>query len=204
MNAISAIRRAEDLGMPFAKDLWMWPIPGGPRGQARPRAVHERPLDLEVREEQGRGREVHRRPLHRLEGGRPSHRTCSTSRASPGPYPLKQIYETAAADAHLPHGKYSILTTIASKYTRNVGYPGYSNAAVARGARHVSHSTDVRPGLPGQDERRRVGRRDRQGDEAHLGQVARSWKDLARSASRRGGFCKGIEVAERPYQRACL
>jgi multiple sugar transport system substrate-binding protein len=48
----------------------------------------------------------------------------------PGAIPLKQIYETAAADAHLPRGKYSILATIASKYTRNVGYPGYSNAAV--------------------------------------------------------------------------
>ena len=33
MNAISAMRRAEDLGMPFADDLWMWPIPHGPRGR---------------------------------------------------------------------------------------------------------------------------------------------------------------------------
>ena len=29
-----------------------------------------------------------------------------------------------------PHGKYSILGTIADKYTNNVGYPGYANAAI--------------------------------------------------------------------------
>jgi multiple sugar transport system substrate-binding protein len=36
----------------------------------------------------------------------------------------------AAADPHKPRGKYTILTTIARKYTTNVGYPGYANAAV--------------------------------------------------------------------------
>src|SRR5262249_31407694 len=48
----------------------------------------------------------------------------------PGAYPLKEIYAAAATDKRLPKGKYSILTTVASKYTRNVGYPGYANAAV--------------------------------------------------------------------------
>ena len=36
----------------------------------------------------------------------------------------------AAADKHKPLGKYTILTTIAQKYTTNVGYPGYANAAI--------------------------------------------------------------------------
>jgi multiple sugar transport system substrate-binding protein len=35
-----------------------------------------------------------------------------------------------AADPHLPKGKYKILNTIAKSYTANVGYPGYSNAAI--------------------------------------------------------------------------
>jgi multiple sugar transport system substrate-binding protein len=43
---------------------------------------------------------------------------------------MKQIYKAAAADKHRPHGKYSILTTVAAKFTRNIGYPGYANAAV--------------------------------------------------------------------------
>ena len=36
----------------------------------------------------------------------------------------------AAADRARPRGKYTVLTTIAQRYTANVGYPGFSNAAV--------------------------------------------------------------------------
>ena len=36
----------------------------------------------------------------------------------------------AARDTHRPRGKYTILTTIAQRYTTNVGHPGFSNAAV--------------------------------------------------------------------------
>jgi len=36
----------------------------------------------------------------------------------------------AARDPHKPRGKYTILTTIARRYTTNVGYPGFANAAV--------------------------------------------------------------------------
>src|SRR4029079_15281039 len=41
-----------------------------------------------------------------------------------------QIRKTAAADTHKPRGKYTILTTIAEKYTHNIGYPGTTNAAM--------------------------------------------------------------------------
>jgi multiple sugar transport system substrate-binding protein len=34
------------------------------------------------------------------------------------------------ADPHQPHGKYGVLDLIARKYTTNVGYPGFSNAAI--------------------------------------------------------------------------
>ena len=43
---------------------------------------------------------------------------------------LETPHKLAAADKHKPLGKYTILTTIAEKYTTNVGYPGYANAAV--------------------------------------------------------------------------
>ena len=43
---------------------------------------------------------------------------------------MKAIRRMTAADKHKPLGKYTILTTIAQKYTKNVGYPGYSNAAI--------------------------------------------------------------------------
>ena len=32
LNAISATRTPEDRNLPFADDLWIWPIPKGPRG----------------------------------------------------------------------------------------------------------------------------------------------------------------------------
>jgi len=48
----------------------------------------------------------------------------------PGAAPWSKIYAAAAKDPRRPKGKYSILTTVASKYTRNAGYPGYTNAAV--------------------------------------------------------------------------
>jgi hypothetical protein len=43
---------------------------------------------------------------------------------------FKAVRRAAARDQHRPLGKYTILTTIAQKYTTNVGHPGFSNAAV--------------------------------------------------------------------------
>jgi multiple sugar transport system substrate-binding protein len=40
------------------------------------------------------------------------------------------MYKYTAADKHKPLGKYTILTTIAKKYTAWIGYPGFGNAAV--------------------------------------------------------------------------
>ena len=48
----------------------------------------------------------------------------------PAPSLPPEIYKAAAADTHRPLGKYSILTTIASRDTHNIGYPGYTNVAV--------------------------------------------------------------------------
>jgi multiple sugar transport system substrate-binding protein len=43
---------------------------------------------------------------------------------------FKAMRRMAAQDKHRPLGKYTILTTIAEKYTTNVGHPGFSNAAI--------------------------------------------------------------------------
>jgi multiple sugar transport system substrate-binding protein len=129
VNAISAVRRAEALKMPFAKDLWLWPVPHGPYGRlglaqytgvysvwkfaTNVEAAEKFIADLCIGYEQA--------ALASNMFNFPSF---------PGSFPLKRIYKAAAADTNPPHGKYSILTTIASKYTTNAGYPGYSNAAV--------------------------------------------------------------------------
>jgi multiple sugar transport system substrate-binding protein len=43
---------------------------------------------------------------------------------------FKGIYKATAADKHKPLGKYTVLAAIAQKYTTNIGYPGFANAAV--------------------------------------------------------------------------
>lgn len=36
LNAISAVRTAEEVQLPFVDDLWIWPIPAGPAGRFGP------------------------------------------------------------------------------------------------------------------------------------------------------------------------
>ncbi|HEY1368865.1 MAG TPA: extracellular solute-binding protein [Gaiellaceae bacterium] len=129
LNAISATRTPEDQNLPFANDLWIWPIPKGPKGRlglehvmgvysiwkfAKNKAAAEKFIaDLCINYKQATtASKLYNFP------------------SFPGAYPINQIRKAAAADKHKPLGKYTILTTIAQKYTHNVGYPGYTNAAI--------------------------------------------------------------------------
>jgi multiple sugar transport system substrate-binding protein len=129
LNAISATRTPESLNLPFSKDLWIWPIPSGPHGrlglehvmgsysiwkfaQNKPNA--EKFLaDLCINYKQATlASQLYNFP------------------SFPGAFPFDQIRKAAAADTHQPKGKYTILVTIAEKYTHNIGYPGTTNAAI--------------------------------------------------------------------------
>jgi multiple sugar transport system substrate-binding protein len=129
LNAISATRTPEALNLPFSDDLWIWPIPSGPHGRlglehvmgcysiwkfAKNKAAAERFVaDLCINYKQATlASQLYNFP------------------SFPGAFPFKQIRKAAAADTHKPHGKYTILTTIAEKYTHNIGYPGTTNAAM--------------------------------------------------------------------------
>jgi multiple sugar transport system substrate-binding protein len=129
VNAISPIRRADDLGMPFARELWIWPVPHGPRGRLGPGQY----TSVYSVWNFARNREAAERFVADL--------CLASSEATPaadffnfpsfpGAHPDKEIYKAAAADRRAPKGKYSILTTVASRYTANAGYPGHTNAAV--------------------------------------------------------------------------
>jgi multiple sugar transport system substrate-binding protein len=129
LNAISATRTPEAQNLPFTNDLWIWPIPGGPHGrlglehvmgcysiwkfaQNKQNAMQFL-VDLCVNYKQATlASQLYNFP------------------SFPGAFPFDQIRKVAAADTHLPHGKYTILTTIAQKYTHNIGYPGTTNAAI--------------------------------------------------------------------------
>ncbi len=128
LNAISATRTPEDLGLPFADQLYIYPIPKGPVqrlglehvmgcysiwkfAQNIP-AAKKFMADLEISyKEAFIASKFYNFPTF------------------PGALPFKKIQKLAAADTHKPRGKYQILTTIAQKYTVNPGYPGYTNAA---------------------------------------------------------------------------
>jgi len=129
LNAISATRTPESLKLAFTNDLWIWPIPSGPGGRfglehvmgvysiwkfaKNPDAAAKFIADLCINYKQATlASQLYNFP------------------SFPGTFPVKSIYKAAAADSHPPKGKYTILTTIANKYTHNIGYPGYSNAAI--------------------------------------------------------------------------
>jgi multiple sugar transport system substrate-binding protein len=129
MNAISTIRRAEDLGIPFSRELWLWPVPQGPGG----RIAIGQYTGVYAIWKFAKNREAAERFIADL---------CIASSDAvaasgmfnfptfPGAAPWSDIYAAAAKDPRRPKGKYSILTTIAAKYTRTAGYPGHFNAAV--------------------------------------------------------------------------
>jgi multiple sugar transport system substrate-binding protein len=130
-TAISATRTPESgvAGGQYANDLWIWPIPTGPNGriglehlmgcwsiwkfaQNKP-AAEQFLADLCIAgKEATLGSQLYNFP------------TFANA------MPFDQINKVAAADPHPPKGKYTILTTIAKKYTHNIGYPGTTNAAI--------------------------------------------------------------------------
>jgi multiple sugar transport system substrate-binding protein len=129
LNAISATRTPEDQHLPFADDLQIWPIPIGPKG----RLGLEHVMGCYSIWKFAQNKENAQQFLVDL---------CVNYRQAtdasklynfpsfPGAYPFKAIRKAAAADTHKPRGKYTVLTTIAEKYTHNIGYPGTTNAAM--------------------------------------------------------------------------
>ena len=129
MNAITVLRTAETLELPFTDHLWLWPVPAGPGGRhalgqytsvysiwkfaKRPDIAQRFLADLCIDARQAT-----------VASGLFSYPSF------PGGVPAAELYKTAASDPHLPRGKYSILTTVALEHTRSHGYPGTANAAV--------------------------------------------------------------------------
>jgi multiple sugar transport system substrate-binding protein len=129
MNAISAVRTAETLDLPFVDDLWLWPVPAGPGGGL---ALGQYTQVYSIWKF-AKNPDVAQRFLADLciDGRQATTASGLFSFPSfPGAYPSAELQKAAAADPHSPLGKYSILTTIALRHTRNAGYPGTANAAV--------------------------------------------------------------------------
>ena len=128
LNAISATRTPEDRGLPFANDLWIWPIPKGPHG----RLGYEHVMGCWWIWKFAQNKAAAKKFLADLEINYKDAFIASkfyNFPSFPGAYSFAKIRKTVAADRHRPIGKYGILTTIAQKYTTNPGHPGYANAA---------------------------------------------------------------------------
>jgi len=129
LNAISATRTPEDQNLPFSDQLNIWPIPIGPHGRfglehlmgcwsiwkfaQNKENAQAFLVDLLLESKTGT-----------LQSKLYNFPTFTKA------FPFKDIRKTAAADTHKPKGKYTILTTIAEKYTHNIGWPGTTNAAM--------------------------------------------------------------------------
>jgi multiple sugar transport system substrate-binding protein len=129
LNAISATRTPEDQKMPFADDLAIWPIPIGPNG----RLGLEHVMGCYSIWKFAQNKENAQQFLVDLCVNYKQATDASklyNFPSFPGAYPLAQLRKAAAADTHKPRGKYTVLTTIAQKFTHNIGYPGTTNAAM--------------------------------------------------------------------------
>jgi multiple sugar transport system substrate-binding protein len=128
LNAISATRTPEDRKLPFADNLWIYPIPKGPVR----RMGFEHVMGCYTIWKFAQNKAAAKKFLADLEINYKEATLASklyNFPSWPGAFPFKQIRKVAGKDPHNPRGKYQILTTIAQKYTVNPGWPGTSNAA---------------------------------------------------------------------------
>jgi multiple sugar transport system substrate-binding protein len=132
VNAISIARSAEDSGnTALSDDTWIRPIP---RGSVRALG-NEHVMGIYFLWKFAQNKEAAKKYLVDQQLGYRDHFVQSkfynfpawTNAVKGG---FKTMNKMAAADTHKPRGKYTILTTIAQRYTTNVGYPGFANAAV--------------------------------------------------------------------------
>jgi multiple sugar transport system substrate-binding protein len=132
VNAISIARSAELSGnTTLSDDTWLRPIPRGPV-----RALgNEHVMGVYFIWRFAQNKEAAKKYIldqqlayrdHFVNSG--FYNFPAWTNAIRGGFPA--MNRMAAADKHKPRGKYTILTTIARRYTTNVGYPGFANAAV--------------------------------------------------------------------------
>ncbi|MER3409478.1 MAG: sugar ABC transporter substrate-binding protein [Thermoleophilia bacterium] len=131
VNAISIARAAEATNPDLADDTWLAPIPRGPFM----RMGNEHVMGVYVIWKFAKNKEAAKKFLVDQQLGYKEHFLQSKfynfpvwTNAIKGGFDA--IRKIAAQDTHKPLGKYTILTTIAQKYTTNVGFPGFSNAVI--------------------------------------------------------------------------
>ncbi len=132
LNAISIARTAENSGnTALSDDTWIASIPRGPVM----RLGNEHVMGVYVIWKFAKNKEAAKQFLVDQQLGYRQHFERSQYYNFPAwTGAIKGGFKTIRAmtkqDTHKPRGKYTILTTIAEKYTTNVGHPGNSNAVI--------------------------------------------------------------------------
>ena len=132
LNAISIARSAENSGNTgLSDDTWLASIPRGPVT----RLGNEHVMGVYVIWKFAKNKEAAKKFLIDQQLGYREHFVRSQYYNFPAwTGAIKGGFKTIRAmtkqDTHKPRGKYTILTTIAEKYTTNVGHPGNSNAVI--------------------------------------------------------------------------
>ena len=129
LNAVSATRTPEAQHLPFSDDLMIWPIPIGPHGRLGLEHVMGCYNIWKFAQNQDNASQFLVDLCVNYKQATDASQLYNFP-SFPGAYPFKAIRKTAAADPHKPHGKYTVLTTIAEKFTHNIGFPGTYNAAM--------------------------------------------------------------------------
>ena len=128
LNAISIVRSAEDSGnQTLSDDTWLASIPRGPAM----RLGNEHVMGVYLIWKFAKNKEAAQKYVVDQQLAYREHFTQSkyynfppwTGAVKGG---FKTIRSLTAQDAHKPKGKYTVLTTIAEKYTTNPGHPGNS------------------------------------------------------------------------------
>jgi len=132
LNAISIARSAEDSGnTALSDDTWLASIPRGPVM----RMGNEHVMGVYVIWRFAQNKEAAKQFLIDQQLAYRQHFVRSKYYNFPGwtgaiKGGFKTIREMTKRDTHKPRGKYTVLTTIAERYTTNVGHPGNSNAVI--------------------------------------------------------------------------
>ena len=132
LNAISIVRTAEKSGnSALSDDTWLASVPRGPVM----RMGNEHVMGVYVIWKFAKNKEAARQYLVDQQLNYRQHFLRSEYYNFP-PWTgaikggFKTIRELTKQDTHKPRGKYTVLTTIAEKYTTNPGHPGHSNAVI--------------------------------------------------------------------------
>jgi multiple sugar transport system substrate-binding protein len=128
LNAISIARSAEDQNPQLARKTGILPIPKAHRRLGLEHVMGVYTIWNFTSKPQ---QKLARRFIADLEIGYASAFKASKYYNFPAfPKAVYQYRRRLAADPHKPKGKYVVLDTIARKDTYNIGYPGFSNAAI--------------------------------------------------------------------------